>query len=375
MNPPTLRDLGPVPSPMHSVSDRLARRDNLSFQDIRDLKEERNKLPPRDVKDIAADLAARVKRAPQFRRFIKVEELSMWNLYMLQHKILSMKPDSMRVFQGLDMKSRAMKEMRAWRNHDKNSGAPLGSTTSPITATLEGGAAINSITPAAPLDSSIHKPPLITSTTGPPSTDVPDGLQLLLKQYHESLKAFKEMQTWREASNTSCRIARSDLAFHFCDENYLESEEKMFDLSPTLKLETGGSVDCIRRMLMNYLPLRYVNEDAWNEKRGQLDPGAVPERAQTFSSWRTDFDTPPFVDNLARVLVSLLAGLFLLVPMIVVSFIISQKVRLSVTVALVVRFAVSLGWFGKSTNDALMGTSAAYAAVLVVFVGQTSPIT
>jgi positive regulator of sigma E activity len=74
------------------------------------------------------------------------------------------------------------------------------------------------------------------------------------------------------------------------------------------------------------------------------------------------------------VIVSVLAGLFLLVPMIVLSFIASQKVRLGVTVAFVLVFTTALGWFSKATNDASMGAGAAYAAVLVVFVGQTSPI-
>lgn len=73
-------------------------------------------------------------------------------------------------------------------------------------------------------------------------------------------------------------------------------------------------------------------------------------------------------------LVSVIAGVFLLVPMIVLSFVTSQKVRLGVTVAFVLVFAVALGWFSKATNDALMGAAAAYAAVLVVFVGQTTPI-
>lgn len=83
---------------------------------------------------------------------------------------------------------------------------------------------------------------------------------------------------------------------------------------------------------------------------------------------------PGIVDDIARIVVSVMAGLFLLVPMIALSFITSQRVRLGVTVAFVIAFAVALGWASKATNDALMGATAAYAAVLVVFVGQTTPI-
>jgi glucose dehydrogenase len=80
------------------------------------------------------------------------------------------------------------------------------------------------------------------------------------------------------------------------------------------------------------------------------------------------------VDDIARILVSVAAGLFLLVPMITLSFITPQRVRLGVTVAFVLVFAIVLGLVSKATNDALMAAAAAYAAVLVVFVGQTTPI-
>lgn len=60
--------------------------------------------------------------------------------------------------------------------------------------------------------------------------------------------------------------------------------------------------------------------------------------------------------------------------MIVLSFISSQRARLGTTVAFVIVFAIVLGRASNATNDALMGATAAYAAVLVVFVGQTVPI-
>jgi hypothetical protein len=73
-------------------------------------------------------------------------------------------------------------------------------------------------------------------------------------------------------------------------------------------------------------------------------------------------------------MVSIGAALFLLVPMIVLSFITSQRARLGTTVAFVVLFVMVLGRVSNATNDAIMGATAAYAAVLVVFVGQTTPI-
>jgi hypothetical protein len=189
----------------------------------------------------------------------------------------------------------------------------------------------------------------------------------------------------------------------------------------------------VRRWLIEKLPLRYVNPAAWDLRRTRQDrdpPGGSPresrwlwlrnlfrdedgedvdegggdnvvdaQKREKISRTGTSVsvrgknlfftfqylslrglqhpetkDITPFVDNAARIIVSVTAGLFLLVPMIVLSFITSQKARLGTTVAFVIVFAVVLGRFSKATNDALMGATAAYAAVLVVFVGQTTPI-
>jgi hypothetical protein len=69
--------------------DRLANKDILEVGDILQLQAEERFLPPRDVESKAADLAARVERAPQFCRFMKFDELNIRNLYILQHKIIS----------------------------------------------------------------------------------------------------------------------------------------------------------------------------------------------------------------------------------------------------------------------------------------------
>lgn len=101
----------------------------------------------------------------------------------------------------------------------------------------------------------------------------------------EALRAFKEMRAWREASSSSCQLARSDFAFHFRDQIYLTSNEKMFDLSPTRNAKAGESIDGIRQFLMGCLPLRYVNKDAWIEKLTRSGgPGAQLDRAKSFSA-------------------------------------------------------------------------------------------
>jgi VIT1/CCC1 family predicted Fe2+/Mn2+ transporter len=79
----------------------------------------------------------------------------------------------------------------------------------------------------------------------------------------------------------------------------------------------------------------------------------------------------PSVDNFARVLFALFGGLFLLVPMIAMAYITSKKYLLITAVLFVFVFALSLGYFSKGSNQELVGATAAYAAVLVVFVGNS----
>ena len=68
---------------------------------------------------------------------------------------------------------------------------------------------------------------------------------------------------------------------------------------------------------------------------------------------------------------ALFGGLFLLVPMIALAYITSKKYLLVTTVLFVLIFALSLGYLSKGSNQELVGATAAYAAVLVVFVGNS----
>ncbi|KAL9097335.1 MAG: hypothetical protein Q9165_000762 [Trypethelium subeluteriae] len=80
----------------------------------------------------------------------------------------------------------------------------------------------------------------------------------------------------------------------------------------------------------------------------------------------------PAVDQLARVAVALFAGVFLLAPMIALSYIGDKKWSLITTCLFVLAFAIIASFASKATNQELLTATAAYAAVLVVFVGQIS---
>jgi hypothetical protein len=78
----------------------------------------------------------------------------------------------------------------------------------------------------------------------------------------------------------------------------------------------------------------------------------------------------PAVDGLARFAIALVAGVFLLVPMIVLSYIKSKKYCLITTCMFVLVFAAIASLATKASNHELLTATATYAAVLVVFVGQ-----
>lgn len=77
-------------------------------------------------------------------------------------------------------------------------------------------------------------------------------------------------------------------------------------------------------------------------------------------------------EKLARVAMAVIAGVFLLAPMIALTYIDVPKYRLITTCLFVLAFALMVSLASKASNQEVMASCAAYAAVLVVFVGQTS---
>lgn len=79
-----------------------------------------------------------------------------------------------------------------------------------------------------------------------------------------------------------------------------------------------------------------------------------------------------FVDYLSRLLVTIMASLFLIVPMVVLSYVEPKWARLLSASLFVLLFAVYVSLVSKGSNQEMVMSSAAYAAVIVVFVGQTN---
>jgi uncharacterized membrane protein YagU involved in acid resistance len=81
----------------------------------------------------------------------------------------------------------------------------------------------------------------------------------------------------------------------------------------------------------------------------------------------------PVVDVAARILVAVIGGLLLLVPMSVLSFVTAFKWVLVVTFLFTIVFSLALSIVSRASNEQMMGATAAYGAVLVVFVANILP--
>ena len=129
----------------------------------------------------------------------------------------------------------------------------------------------------------------------------------------------------------------------------------------TLPRRANASSDPLRRWLGRILPhsLRWAFEEFQNRRASYRDRSITPEI------------TSPFVDRLARFIVAITGGLSLVIPMLIMTIPQGSTRSLVTTSVAVVLFAgiISVGF--SASNGETLGITAAYAAVLVVFVGTS----
>ncbi|EME79925.1 uncharacterized protein MYCFIDRAFT_141986 [Pseudocercospora fijiensis CIRAD86] len=128
--------------------------------------------------------------------------------------------------------------------------------------------------------------------------------------------------------------------------------------------EQGVELDQVREFLRTFLPskISWTNEEKKARAEFYQDPN-IKYKPQKLSA---------SADRLARFLVAMSGALFILVPMYIMVLHNSQTTNLVATTVAVILFAVMCSITMRATNDQTLGATAAYAAVLVVFVGLTS---
>ncbi len=135
----------------------------------------------------------------------------------------------------------------------------------------------------------------------------------------------------------------------------------------------NSSRDPIQHFLRKGLRRLWYAFNLWKLREDDEEQGRTKPVSRLMMNWdRTYQNTSRIVEAVTRLIMALIAGAALIVPLIVLSFQTSQESRLLVVVVFVSIFCFLLSLLSKASNYETMPASAAYAAVLTVFVSNGS---
>lgn len=117
-------------------------------------------------------------------------------------------------------------------------------------------------------------------------------------------------------------------------------------------------VDPLRKALMRYMPsfLAFSSEEKMS-------------RPREYSGGKTPREVSVFVDRLTRFLVAITGGIFLVVPMIIMTLHQSKTKSLITVSVCIIFFALIMALGVRVSNAETLVSTATYAAVLMVFLG------
>jgi len=125
--------------------------------------------------------------------------------------------------------------------------------------------------------------------------------------------------------------------------------------------ENQERIDPLRRSLMTSLPSSLAfSKHEKEERKKEYTEGQKPK------------EVSGHVDRLVRFIIALIGGLFLVIPMLIMSIEPSQNKSLITVSSAVLIFALAVSLVVKVSNIETLVSTATYAAVLVVFVGTTA---
>lgn len=141
-----------------------------------------------------------------------------------------------------------------------------------------------------------------------------------------------------------------------------------------VRVDTVGrnrSGDLLRRCLRKHLRAFWF----FIRFRGQHDHkkhGSYSSATELESSLKRSYQsTSRIADILTRFLIALIAGVFLVIPLAILSHQSSTQAHLVTISVFIVLFSLLVSLLTKATNEETMVASAAYAAVLSVFFSNT----
>ncbi|TGO57574.1 hypothetical protein BCON_0064g00440 [Botryotinia convoluta] len=183
-------------------------------------------------------------------------------------------------------------------------------------------------------------------------------LRRLLREYDEAIINFNSISRLQTIALSDCgwlSTIRDDITM---EEMYLTRLMRV-DLAP-------ADSDPIRRALHRWLrkfwyAKRVMSSNLESSKRTPMAPG-VSQRYQ---------NTITIADIMARFLFACVAGASLVFPLVILSYQERLHTRLLTITLCIIVFAIVLSLTAPASNQTVMGTAAAYAAVLSVYVSTS----
>ena len=147
--------------------------------------------------------------------------------------------------------------------------------------------------------------------------------------------------------------------------NKMSDQESFSTRLVRVNLPTNVSRDPLRSRL--HLFLRHI----WFRRRDTRGHG---ENLSNLSTARKKFsqNTTRIADKIARFLIALIVGLFLIVPLVILNYQNNPKAHLITVSLCIIIFLGIISLGSKASNQEIMVASAGYAAVLVVFVSSSN---
>jgi len=145
----------------------------------------------------------------------------------------------------------------------------------------------------------------------------------------------------------------------------LSDQESFMTRLVRVDLPKNISRDPLRYRL--HLFLRHI----WFRRRDTRGPD---ENLSDISTTRRKFsqNTTMMADWIARFLIALITGLFLILPLVILNYQTSSKAHLMTVSLCIFVFSGIISLGSKASNQEIVVASAGYAAVLVVFVSSSS---
>lgn len=182
----------------------------------------------------------------------------------------------------------------------------------------------------------------------------------------EFLQLFTQVSRLKRPPMAERKEAIACLARALQEDHYRYAADAygMVDLTPQT---LGVEADKLRVVLGGLKTLRMNTDDTLENYAKRQGDSQVEIR----SPHKRPLPTGPLTENIARICMAILSGVLVLVPIIALSYIESLGYRLLTTCLFVMVFAIVASLAVTGTNNELITITAAYAAVLVVFLGQT----